>query len=111
MLDDQRPTLTLAEPQADSQGAVKRILVGMYDYGTWLGMNTFSVMADFPIGEIPPGRNLADQFKALPNHRWELQLQRPVTVPLRGKLTVSIKDMQGNITRVERSVSGIERGN
>ena len=103
MLDDQRPTLTLAEPKADTHDGMKRILVGMYDYGTGLDLNTFSVIANFPIGEIPAGRNLADQFKALPDSRWELQLPRPINVPLHGKLVVSIKDRQGNLTRVERT--------
>jgi hypothetical protein len=41
----------------------------------------------------------------LPDSRWELTLDRPITdLPL-GKLNVSIKDKQGNVTRIERSFS------
>ena len=34
LLDDQRPTLTLTYPRVGVNEPLKRILVGMYDYGT-----------------------------------------------------------------------------
>src|SRR5271156_4696955 len=48
------------------------------------------------------GGNLVKKFKALPDYRWELQLTRPLTELPQGKLTVSIKDKQGNVSRIER---------
>ena len=55
---------------------------------------------------VPAGENLVKKFKALPDHRWELQPTRPLTeLPKEGKLTVSIKDKQGNVTRIERTFS------
>jgi len=103
MLDDQRPTLALTYPQAGVNESLKRLLVGMYDYGTGLDLNSFTVVADFPIDGVPAGANLAQRFKALPDYRWELQLERPITDQLQGKLTVSIKDKQGNVSRIERT--------
>jgi hypothetical protein len=84
-----------------------RILVGMYDGGTGLDMKSFEVFADFPIDGVRPGQNLATQlkFKELPDNRWELQLARPIRDLPNGKLTLSVKDMQGNVTRIERTLS------
>lgn len=108
MVDDNRPTLVLPSPQAGANpGApgLTRILVGMYDYYTGLDMDSFAVVADFPVDGVPAGENLSTKFKALPDNRWELTLARPITDLPRGKLSVSIKDRQGNVTRIERSFS------
>jgi hypothetical protein len=107
MLDDQRPTLTLTYPQAGVNEPLTRVLIGMHDYGTGLDMDNFSVVADFdfPINGRTAGANLANLFKALPDNRWELQLSQPITELPRGKLTVSVKDKQGNLTRIDRTFS------
>jgi hypothetical protein len=103
MLDDQRPTLTLASPRAGSNPPLERILVGMYDYGG-LDEASFSVVADFAIDGIPAGQELAPRFRKGETGVWELKLGAPLEVA-RGKLIVSIKDRQGNITRIERVFS------
>ncbi len=103
LLDDQRPTLTLSGPHAGVNGLLTRILVGMYDYDTGLDLDTLHVVADFPIDGHAPGKNLASLFKELSDSRWELQLTRPITDLPRGKLTVSVKDKQGNLSRIERT--------
>jgi len=105
MLDDQRPTLTLTYPKSGVNEPLQRLLVGMYDYGTGLDLDSFTVVADFPIDGMPAGANLAGRFKALPDYRWELRLDRPITDLLRGQLTISVKDRQGNISRIERTFS------
>src|SRR5205814_8899087 len=63
MLDDNRPTLTLAHPQAGVNADLKRILVGMYDYNSGLDMQSFEVIADVEIDGQMAGQNLAPQFK------------------------------------------------
>src|SRR6185437_2156682 len=103
--DDVRPTLTLAEPRTGANPALARILVGMHDYATGLDATSFAVVADFSINGAKPGENLAKRFQALPDGRWELKLDKPITELPRGKLTVSVKDKQGNTTRIERSFS------
>jgi hypothetical protein len=104
-LDDKRPTLTLTSPQAGANPPLTRILVGMHDYNTGLDTANFEVVADFAIDGAELGENLAKRFKAPPDGRWELQLGRPITELPRGKLTVSVKDRQGNVTRIERTFS------
>ena len=51
------------------------------------------------------GQNLASKFKEKSPGVWELALARPVTALAKGKLTVSVKDRQGNVTRIERTFS------
>jgi hypothetical protein len=103
MLDDQRPTLALTHPRAGANGPLTGILVGMYDYDTGLDVDSFSVVADFPVDGAAAGTDLAGRFKALPGSRWELTLARPITELRGGRLTVSVRDRQGNVSRIERT--------
>ena len=101
MLDDQRPTLTLTSPRAGDNPPLTRILIGMYDYGG-LALDSFQVVASFPIDGIAAGENLARSFRSVSQGIWELKLKRPISLAS-GKLTVSVKDRQGNETRIERT--------
>ena len=96
--------MTLTDPPS---GAVKepltRVLIGMHDYATGLDMASFSVTADFALAGVKPGENLAEKFQALPGNRWELRLKEPIAALEMGRLTVSVKDRQGNTTRIERT--------
>jgi hypothetical protein len=104
MLDEGRPVLTLTHPVAETlAGPLDRILIGMFDTSTGLDLDTFSVTADFTVDEYPPGRNLAEHFRPLSDHRWEMKLLKPIHTLSKGALTVSIKDRQGNISRIERT--------
>src|SRR5207244_8859749 len=88
MLDDQRPTLTLTYPRAGVNEPLTRILVGMHDYDTGLDLDSFQVVADFPLDGVAAEENLARKFKSKPDGVWELQLAAPVRNLPRGKLTV-----------------------
>jgi hypothetical protein len=101
--DDNRPTLALTYPRAGRNDSLMRILIGMHDYDTGLDLDSLQVVVDFPIDGMEPGQNLALRFKELPGNRWELQLTRPVTELAKGKLKVSVKDKQGNVSRIERT--------
>jgi hypothetical protein len=103
MLDDTRPTLTLTYPKAGANPPLTRLLVGMHDYNTGLDMDSFSVVADFALDGAAAGENLARKLKGTTPGVWELTLSRPLTELPRGKLTVSVKDRQGNMTRIERT--------
>jgi hypothetical protein len=103
MLDDQRPTLTLASPRAGANPPVERILIGMYDNGG-IDPASFEVIASFPANGVPAGQNLAPKFQPASSGVWEQRLSEPVRTP-RGTLTVRIKDRQGNETRIERAFS------
>jgi hypothetical protein len=103
MLDDQRPTLTLTSPGPGPNPPLTRILVGMHDYGG-LDVGSFKVTASFAVAGTPAGQNLAAKFRAQTPGVWELQLNEPITVAS-GTLTVSVKDRQGNETRIQRAFS------
>jgi hypothetical protein len=106
LLDEGRPTLTLAYPvPGASREPLTRILIGMHDYGSGLDLASLSVTADFPVDGVEPGQNLATRFQALPGNRWELRLRKPVAALPKGRLTISIRDRQGNKTQIERSLS------
>jgi hypothetical protein len=105
MGDDQRPTLTLTHPAAGANPPLSRILIGMHDYNSGLDAKTFSVTADFSVDDVPAGKNLADRFQRLPDHRWELKLATPIASLPKGKLIVSITDAAGNLAHIERTFS------
>jgi hypothetical protein len=105
MLDDNRPTLTLTHPTPNANPSLTRILVGMHDYDTGLDMDSFTVTADFPIDGAAAGQNLAPRFKTACQGVWEYRLAQAVTVLPRGTLTVAVRDRQGNVTRIVRTIS------
>ena len=105
MFDDQRPTLALTYPAAGKNAELSRVLVGMHDYGSGIDARSFTVTADFAIDGVKAGENLADRFKEKSRGVLELKLAQPIRDLKRGKLTVSVKDNQGNTTRIERVIS------
>jgi hypothetical protein len=105
MGDDQRPTLTVTWPAAGMNPELTRILVGMADAYTGLDPATFTATADFPIEGVASGANLAGRFKEKSPGVWELVLATPIKSLEKGTLIVSMKDRQGNGSRVERRFS------
>jgi hypothetical protein len=105
MLDDNRPVLTLTYPAPGKNAELSRLLVGMYDYGSGLDMTTFRVTADFPLAGRKPGTNLTGEFKEKSKGVWELELGNKVEKLERGKITVSVADKQGNVSKIERTFS------
>jgi hypothetical protein len=78
-------------------------VIGIHDYGTGLDAKSFRVVADFDIDNVAAGMNLAERFQPTAPGVWEWKLKKPVTdLPGGGRLTVSIADKQGNVTRIER---------
>jgi hypothetical protein len=105
MCDDNRPTLTLTYPRAGANAEVSRILVGMHDYDSGLDPASFRVVADFAVDGIAAGQDLARKFRPVTQGVWELKLAKPITRLAGGKLEVSVKDRQGNVSRIERTLS------
>jgi hypothetical protein len=64
----------LTAPKAGENGPLTHILVGMYDYDIGLNMESFRVVADFPIDGVPDSDNLPERFTKLRDSRWELRL-------------------------------------
>lgn len=99
MLDDDRPTLTVTEPRRRSPRPPTRVLVGLHDYGTEIDEASLVVTADFPVDGRPPGTNLADRLRVVDVGIRELPLRN---APPRGTVDVSVRDRQGNESRVVR---------
>jgi hypothetical protein len=104
MLDDNRPTLTVTEPRPNANAKLTRILVGMNDYYTGLDMKTFNVIADFAIDGIKPGDNLGSRFNVKSQGVWEYRLTAPIETLKVGTLNVSVRDRQGNVSRIVRTI-------
>ena len=105
MLDDNRPVLTVTHPQPGLNARLTRLLIGMHDYYSGLDLPSFNVTADFAVNGAAPGENLAAKFKLTSQGVWELPLDRPLSALPQGRLTVSVKDQQGNVSRIERTFS------
>jgi hypothetical protein len=104
-LDDNRPVLTVTSPHAGANASLDRILVGAHDYYSGLDAKAFTVTAGFEVNGVAAGENLASKFKPLSQGVWELKLDRPVKDLPGAALTVSVKDQQGNVSRIERTFS------
>jgi hypothetical protein len=106
MLDEGRPTLTLTYPRGGRNSRpLSRILIGMHDYYSGIDAGSFSVTASVPIDGVKSGTNLAGKFTEKSTGIWELKLSKPIETLRDGTLVVSVKDQEGNITRIERTFS------
>lgn len=105
MLDDNRPVLTLTEPGPGPNAKLSSILIGMHDYDSGLNLESFSVKADFAIDDAKPGTELAERFEEVSRGVISLRLQKPIQKLERGRLVISIRDNQGNTSRIERDLS------
>ena len=75
----------------------------MYDYGG-LDAKSLSVTADVELDGIAAGTELADKFKPSAEQIWSWKLTKPLTKPASATINVCVRDMQGNLTRVVRTV-------
>lgn len=105
LTDEVRPALTVAAPRAGRNAPLNRILIGMHDAYTGLDFASFSVSADFAVNGMAAGTELSKNFRSVAPGVWELQLEKPLANLPAAKLTVSVKDRQGNVTRLERMFS------
>jgi hypothetical protein len=79
----------------------------MHDCGG-LDPTSFEVIADFAVNDIPAGQNLASSSS--PAIRClAVAVIRPLRTP-RGRLTVSVRDRQGNVTQIDQTFSAGRSG-
>lgn len=74
-------------------------------YYTGLDLTSFEVVADFPLDGASTGQNLAPKFRAKSEGVWEWVLEKSITQLPVPEIIVSVKDRQGNVTRIERVFS------
>jgi hypothetical protein len=77
--------------------------VGIHDAYSGIDPQSFEVIADFAVNGIPPGVNLAPKMKPKGPGIWELPLTTPLLDLPQGKLTVAVRDRQGNRTVIDRT--------
>ena len=66
---------------------------------------SFRVTADVAVDGAAPGTNLASKFSEVAKSIWELKLSKPVESLPSGRLSIEVKDRQGNASRIERLFS------
>lgn len=102
-LDELRPTLTLSSPRAGNNDVLDHIVIGMDDYYSGLDPSSLRVTADFEIGGIRSGKNLAGRFRQRHQGIWEWKLPTAIGNLNRGTLTVVVRDKQGNQSQIRRT--------
>jgi hypothetical protein len=105
MGDDNRPVLALALPRPGPNPPLARFLIGMTDYYAGLDLDSFKVVADFEVDGLPAGSDLAGKFQRIEEGVWEWKFAQAVAGLDKASLEVSVKDQQGNVTRVTRAFS------
>ncbi len=120
MLDDHRPTVTVSYPRPGSnEDSVDLLRFGLSDAYTGINLSTLSVVADFPVAGRAAGAQLADLASPIGDGVYELDFGGPMSPNGSAHIQVSVEDVQGNVTRVERGFStltdlfadGFESGN
>jgi hypothetical protein len=104
LLDDQRPTLTVTSPAAGEIDNLQEITIGLHDAYTGLDLKSLRVTLDQPLAGIPAGENLADKFRETSPgvFVWKLPAAEQ---PKSATLTVSVRDQQGNESKIVRRFS------
>jgi hypothetical protein len=103
--DDNRPVLTLTHPREGANPPLTRILLGMHDYFTGIDPTSLRVTADFAIDGAKPGEDLSGRFVPAATGVLEYRLASPLPRVGTGRLSVSVRDRAGNVSRIERIFS------
>ena len=103
MLDDNRPVLTLTVQNRGPTREIDRILIGMHDYDTGLDPTALRVTASSEIDGMRPGTNLASRFRTASSGVWEWRLPQATRVLSTTSFEVSVRDRQGNTSRIVRT--------
>jgi hypothetical protein len=77
----------------------------MHDYYTGLDPASFKVTLSVAVDGAAPGTDLSKKFAEVAKGVWELKLAAPVESLESGRITVEVKDRQGNTSRIERTFS------
>ena len=102
-LDDLKPTVHVDVPRAGLlTEALTRIRFGLADANSGVNLSTLSVLASFDVGCQTPVQQLAGLAVEVDDGIYEIQLPSSVRNATRGWVNVSVKDRQGNVTRVDR---------
>ena len=106
MQDDLRPTLEVSLPRPGlNDGALNRIRVGVADAYTGIASGTLSITSSVAINGRSPGAQLADLAVSVDDGVYVISISPPITSVRNAHVYASVRDVQGNVTRVDRSYS------
>jgi hypothetical protein len=99
--DEQRPCLTVSSPRAGrNSGPVTSIRVGAADANSGIAPGSLSIRVDRPVAGRAAGAELADLATAAGDGIWRITLPNAWGPGVSGTVSVSVHDVQGNVTRV-----------
>lgn len=105
-LDDLKPTLEVSAPRAGVlRDVVDVIRVGFADANSGIAPGSLSIRADVVVAGRAAGTELADLALPAGDGIVEIALAPPLHSLPQAHLTVTVRDVQGNITRVGRRFS------
>ncbi len=107
-LDDLRPTLTIHEPAAGVIHDAGLFRIGMADANSGLDLASFSLRADFTVEGRSPGSELADLAVLEDTGVWVVPLSQPLPGLAEAHLFAEVRDLQGNVVRVDRRFATTE---
>ena len=113
-LDDHKPTIEVSAPRAGyGPAAIPAIRFGLADAYSGIDLATLDVRADFPVAGRPANAQLADLAQPVgpaSDRIWQIPLAAPLPELWKRDLRVSVRDVEGNITRVVRTLSTLPDG-
>jgi len=105
-LDDLRPTLTISAPRAGfGDATLDRIRIGIADANSGIEPGSLSISADVALAGREAGSELADLAVEVESGVFELIVDPPLRSANRRHLHASVRDRQGNITRMTTTFS------
>lgn len=109
-LDDQRPALEVSLPRPGlNLASVTALRFGFADGYTGIDLASLSVKADFVVAGRPAGAELADLATQTADGVYTIALGTPLPALVDRHLRVEVADNQGNVTRVDREFSTVDR--
>ncbi|UXI68438.1 TolB family protein [Tahibacter amnicola] len=109
-LDDLRPALTVSLPRPGFNALpVTQLRLGISDANSGIAAGTLSVRASFMVAGRAPGSELADLAAPVDADIRAIALGQPLPPMTDAWLRASVRDNQGNITRVEQRFSTSDR--
>lgn len=105
-MDDLPPSLALSAPRAGRNDLpLTAIRVGIADGYSGALTRTLSITSTLTINGRAPGAQLADLAVPVGDGIFQIALTTPITNVQNARMVASVKDGQGNITRVDRTFS------
>ena len=105
-MDDLKPTVEVSVPRPRANAApLAEIRFGLADGDSGVDLATLSVKADFEVNGLAPGAELASIAQAVGDSIWSIALSPSVSDAWNRHLHIEVRDVQGNVTRVNRAFS------